>query len=504
MRRYNLIDEKWIPVRMLDGRHDTLGIAEILLRAKEIASIENASPLIVASLHRFLLALLYRAIEGPTDFEHAKILFKEGFPKEKIKSYLEKWHERFWLFDENYPFFQIPTFEPREWRAWTTLFAENNADNAKVLFDHIDVGRPGGIPEAKAACGILATQTFALSCGKSELSHTGTAPSATAVMVLPIGSNLEETLLFSLIDENREILKRDVPIWERDPETINSLKSGQAREINGIADLYTWRSRSIRLKSDLVDGIENVAFASGVNYTKTELVDPMLAYRSDDKHGRLPILFGERGLWRDFDSLLPDDSKLGPQVIEHAIRLTRHIPQRFPQSILVLGQSNNKAKVEFWRMERFVIPKALIGEKMIRSDIKRLLDIAKDMQSILWRVCQTFATHLLSHGERKPEKKDINSFIKQMACEDLYWSTMEAQFHSVLESFTLEKDYDEIELGWRDAVKNALTNSWNQHKASVSYTDAWELRAIVKADYLLIRELQKNSNSTKNAHKESR
>lgn len=185
MSRFNLIDEKWIPVRYRNGERDELGIRDTLLRAKEIATIEDASPLVVAALHRFLLAVLYRALEGPTDIDQAKALFRDGLPGEKIVAYLEKWRGRFWLLDEEYPFGQIPTFEPKTWRAWTVLAAEHNADNAKVLFDHVDVEAPGTVSTAEAARWILATQTFSVSCGKSELSHTGTAPSATAAMVLP-------------------------------------------------------------------------------------------------------------------------------------------------------------------------------------------------------------------------------------------------------------------------------------------------------------------------------
>lgn len=104
MRRYNLIDEKWIPVRFPDGRLDELGIRETLLRSKEIAVIEDPSPFVVASLYRFLLAILYRTLEGPTDIDKAKDLFKNGLPADRITAYLEKWRDRFWLFDEQFPF----------------------------------------------------------------------------------------------------------------------------------------------------------------------------------------------------------------------------------------------------------------------------------------------------------------------------------------------------------------------------------------------------------------
>lgn len=57
MSRFNLIDEQWIPVRFPDGSRAEMGIQDALLRAREIASIEDPSPLVVAALHRFLLAV---------------------------------------------------------------------------------------------------------------------------------------------------------------------------------------------------------------------------------------------------------------------------------------------------------------------------------------------------------------------------------------------------------------------------------------------------------------
>ena len=53
MSRFNLIDERWIPVRYPNGERDELGIRDALLRSKEIATIEDASPLVVAALYRF-------------------------------------------------------------------------------------------------------------------------------------------------------------------------------------------------------------------------------------------------------------------------------------------------------------------------------------------------------------------------------------------------------------------------------------------------------------------
>lgn len=490
MSRFNLIDEKWIPVRFPDGSRDELGIRDALLRAKEIAAIEDPSPLVVAALHRFLLAVLYRALEGPTDIDQAKVLFKEGIRSEKITSYLEKWRDRFWLFDEKYPFGQIPTFEPKAWRAWTVLAAEHNADNAKVLFDHVDVEAPGTISEGATSRWILATQTFSVSCGKSELSHTGTAPSATAAIAIPLGRDLQDTLLLSLVPQNREVTAADLPLWERSPELVERLKEGIERAASGLADRYTWRTRSIRLETSRSGRIEKLAFASGVGNSSVDQTDPMLGYRIHDTRGKLPIQFRERGLWRDFDSLLPDESHLAPKVIEHATALTRTNLDRFPRSVMVLGQANNKAKIEYWRMERFVLPEALAGVRFIRTEIRQLLSDAEDAQKSLWLACRSFARELMGHGEREPTGKDISGFVEQMPVNSWYWSTLESRFHAVLDQYTLDCDSDDIRCQWLKSVRDALKKAWDQHRASVSMGDAWAIRALAKAEGAVLRKLR--------------
>lgn len=480
--RFNLIDEAWIPVRKLGGARVELGIRDVLLQAKDIAVIEDPSPLVTASLHRFLLAVLYRALEGPADIDQAKSLFKSGLPVNKIGDYLERWRDRFWLFDDKYPFFQIPDFEPKIWRAWTVLAAEHNADNAKVLFDHVDVTRPDAVSPAAAARWLLATQAFSVSAGKSELSHTGTAPSATAAMILPLCHQLEDTLLLNLVPQNRAVLANDLPVWERNPEPVERLKAGVERNIAGYADRYTWRTRSIRLRGEADGSVSTLAFASGVENATKASIDPMLGYRIDDKNGKLPIQFRERGLWRDFDSLLPDNMKLAPEVIEHATALTRFDRTRFPRSVMVLGQSNNKAKIEFWRLERFALPEALLGERTIRSEIHQLLTDAEANQQALWRACKSFARDLLSRGEREPDGKDLSRFVEQMPVSAAYWSTLEARFHDVLCSYALDSDPDAIRLGWLKTVRKTLRDAWQRHAASVSTSDAWAIRALVRAE----------------------
>lgn len=487
--RFNLIDEPWIPVQRPDGTRCELGIRDTLLQAEEIAAIQDGSPLVVAALHRLLLAVLYRALQGPTDGTQAKAWFQTGWPIERVEHYLQGWRDRFWLLHPRYPFAQIPDFEPKAWRAWTVLAAEHNADNAKVLFDHVDVTRAGGIASAHAARWLLAAQTFSVSAGKSELAHTGTAPSAKAAMALPVGQHLRDTLSFMLVPQSRVVIERDLALWERKPEAISSLKNECARPVDGYADRYTWRTRSIRLRADDRCRVTEVAFASGVDAQAENQGDPMVAYRIDKERGRLPIILRERGLWREFDSLLPDAEDLAPQVVVNAIFLARGVPERFPRGLLVLGQANDKAKIEYWRMEQFHLPEALRGDRSVRKEVHDLLAEAEDVQTSLWKACAAFARAVLSRGPREPDTKDIRGFVSQMPAIGAYWSRLEARFQAVLRDYTEARHWEDIRWSWLNDLRHALNATWDEFTASVDSGDAWAIRALIRAE----REVRQRS-----------
>lgn len=526
MSKYNLIDEPWIPVLDRSRNRKELGILETLTTAENIDSIEDSSPLVTAALYRFLLAVLYRALEGPCDIDEAKKYFREGLPKDKIMEYLNNWHDRFWLFNEKYPFGQIPDFTPKTWRLWTALAVEHNADNAKVLFDHINVSASGSISCAAASRWLLATQTFSVSTGKSELAHTGTSPSAGAFMAIPVGKTLADTLLFCLVPQNREVMQSDLPFWEKEPESLEYLiktikvrdkKTGKdknraiERKAIGFVDLYAWRSRSIRFKNDNTDGVSAIAFASGVGYEDSGVIDPMLAYAIVDvkdtetkeitkKKGTVHL--GDRGIWRDFDSLLPDTTQLAPKVIDNMLSLTRNSPEKMADSVIVLGQKYNppRPNIVFWRMERFTLPKVVKDDRYIRGDIHSYLEEAKNANIALYKSCAKYAESLLSRGDRKPEKNDVRNFIDQMPSLPHYWSTLEAKFHEVLRDYTLEKNSDDIHHDWLVAVRNALSDAWKLHQDSIAGGDAWAIRAMVKADGIIqtrIGELNKSIQSLK-------
>jgi CRISPR system Cascade subunit CasA len=489
MSRFNLIDEKWIPVRFPDGRRDELGICNTLLRSKEIAAIEDPSPLVVAALHRFLLAVLYRALEGPIDINHAKTLFKEGLPHKKITAYLEKWRDRFWLFDAQYPFGQNPNVPKDQIEPWTKLTAEYNATSNKVLFDHTNTKKPGAREPKECVRWLLTTMSFSIAGGRGYYP----SPSPNAMMCIPLGRNLYETLCYNSVPyPNRDVMMGDSALWEREPKV---LPLGISKQIaSGYADLYTWQSRMILFEEHSTGEISHMRFVAGQGFENpSRAPDPMQPYKTDIARGKLPVQFREdRGTWRDFDSLLPDDADLAPLTVQNALRLAGKKAGSMPESVLVLGLRYEppSANVDFWRMERFALPEALLGDRFIRTEIRQLLTVAEESQKSLWAACSSFARDSLSRGDRKPVRDDIKGFVKQMPISSWYWTTLESRFHEILREYALERDFEDIRCQWLKSVRETLQGAWEQHRVTVCIGDAWAIRALVKAERLVRRKVK--------------
>lgn len=443
MSKFNLIDEKWIPVRLPNGNHDELGVRDTLLRCKEITAIEDPSPLVVAALHRFLLAVLYRALEGPTEIEQVKDLFRDGLPGERIIKYMEKWRDRFWLFDEKYPFGQNPKVPKDEIEPWTKLTPEYNATSNKVLFDHTSTKKPGSREPKECARWLLSTMNFSISGGRGYYP----SPSPNAMMCIPLGRNLFETLCYNLVPyPNRDVVACDLALWESEPE---GLPMGNPKEfIKGYANLYTWQSRMVLLEDQPTGEVSCMRFVAGKGFENPlKTPDPMQPFKIDKKSGKSPVQFRkDRGTWRDFDSLLPDSTDFAPLTLQNALRLVGKNAQKIPRSLMVLGLRYEppSANVDFWRMERFVLPEVLAEDRFIRTEIRQLLTDAEDAQKALWMACRSFARDLLSRGEREPTGKDISGFVDQMSVNTFYWSTLESHFHEILLEYTCGSDSDQI------------------------------------------------------------
>lgn len=121
-REFNLLDEPWVRVMRPDCSVEEVSLAEALLNAHECVDLAGEMPTQDAAVLRVLLALLFAVFarvdaEGreaplakPKDaITRWRALWElDRFPEKPLHDYFARWHDRFWLFDPDHPFFQVP------------------------------------------------------------------------------------------------------------------------------------------------------------------------------------------------------------------------------------------------------------------------------------------------------------------------------------------------------------------------------------------------------------
>lgn len=103
---YNLLDEPWIPVRLVDGTITDVGLLELLRRTTDIADLACELPTQSIAIQRLILAIAYR-VATPRDARDWARQWDEGAPTEQMIEYLERWRDRFYLFGGRFPFMQV-------------------------------------------------------------------------------------------------------------------------------------------------------------------------------------------------------------------------------------------------------------------------------------------------------------------------------------------------------------------------------------------------------------
>ncbi|MEW5826365.1 MAG: type I-E CRISPR-associated protein Cse1/CasA [Candidatus Bipolaricaulota bacterium] len=495
MISFNLVDQPWIPVRRLNGKRDTLSLFDTLLECDGIWAIEDESPLVAAALHRFLLAVLHRALEGPATVDEAAEWFRDGFPGDHIATYLKRWGERFDLFDRSRPFFQVPGLDQvAKPKPWSFLLPEEGSGNTSPLFNdrlhHNHAEEPATCAEAARA--MLAYQTFVLG-GLIKVFLTSAPGSAVAQAALVIvqGANLRETLALNLVPY--VALDLDTPIWERDEVLLLDRMKGAPRErAAGFVQGYTWPYRSLLLvpATDTQPvRVEAVYVGAGVRLEASEAyrTDPMAAYRLIE-WGLMPIRFRPgRHFWRDFVALLPrtaTDQETAPGVVCHACDLYHVLGMRDrPPVLLVSGQSSDQAKIDLWRAELLALPSALLADRSVHGPIQQALLEAEAGGKCLSKATMTLAKTLLSRA-RSPTQQDARHLTQALPGKEAYWTALQAAFAAFLSSLTPDFDPDSVAMKWNAAVCRALHEAW-QCTAQAVGTNAAGLLALAAGERVL-------------------
>lgn len=481
MTSFNLIEEPWIPCTMRDGALEPLGVREVLTRAPHISEIRGDSPLVVAALHRLLLAVLYRnfPIESPGHW--ADLWRRQAWDTNVLGDYLERWRGRFDLFDTERPFYQVAGLDPAKGGSVARLMF--HADNNPVLFSHLSTSAPPELSPAEATR--LLTGFMAFDVGGTKTSEHGqesanAAPLNKGAVVLPRGGSLFETLMLNMcryvpeegdpwsFDRNQ-----DLPAWERD-EVIRP----EDRIPGGYIDLLTWQSRRIRLQPETTeDGttvVKSVVIMKGNQFPAGFTLhrkETMLAFsrnqkaRPDQDPWPVVTFSRNRALWRDSHTLMhsvQEDSQQ-PEVLNWVAELAAEnvLPSAAVLPIDVFGLNSTQSKIFFWRHERLPLPVRYLEEPALADSLRTALELTERTARALAAIVKQMAQAVLAPDQRKPDSKQVNALVDHLGAEPAYWSRLEGPFKLFIQELAQDRneygEYGDRTLpAWKTTLQNTL------------------------------------------------
>jgi CRISPR system Cascade subunit CasA len=470
-----------------------LGLRDTLVHAHELRDLHGESPLVTASLHRLLLAVVHRVFDGPQDWEAWEALWNLGrWGEQQIDGYLDQWHDRFSLFDPEHPFYQYEAASERidEPGPINRLIHEMAHGNVATLFDHHIEDEEPALTAAEAARALLAIQGFGLGgFGMGRLSHTD-APCTGGVVFLVQGDTLFETLALNLLRYPDETLpgradEEDCPVWEMDdpftPERSVPL---------GYLDYLTWQNRRILFFPETMNGEVVVRYMTEAPALrlKKDIMDPMQHYRDKGRGGPRPLSFREgRGLWRDSAALLQLNAEgfRPPRTFDWLANLVYEgcLDPHQTRRYLAMGMSKSRAKVNFYRSEQMPLPLAYLREERLVARLTKALDMAEDVARQLWGAARTLATLILSPGAdreegRKPAREDLDRLTSQWAVERHYWARLETPFLATMEA--LPDDADAALTDWQRTLNRAAWEAFDRVTDQVVH-DPQKLKAVVRS-----------------------
>lgn len=347
---FNLVKEPWIPVLMRDGTTRTLSLDEVFAEAPGIARVVGESPTITVAIEGILQAILRRAL--PEYLSEDPQLVIEAVSEhwnywdsaaEQTSQYLEKWKDRFNLFDEKDPFFQAAELEKLKGGhdSLNTLISEAPGDEAFLTMRRRAGLESLSFPEAARwlvnaqaydPSGIRGAAVGDRRAQGGRVYPTGPGWAALFGVIAPRTGTLHHDLLLATVPTGVGRLEydpqADLPVWERAPlnerpegvgdgtwetSTAKDIRSVR-REPKGPADLLTWPARRVRLVRE--EGrVVGVVLAAGdpIDPQNRFTVEPRAAWRYSKPQSRKfkttvympresPI---SSDFWRGIEALFP-------------------------------------------------------------------------------------------------------------------------------------------------------------------------------------------------------
>lgn len=342
---FNLLDEPWILTVDMDCQTAPLSLTDVFARAHELKALAGELPTQDVATLRLLLSIVYAVFTrvdengAPLEADYdalelwRRLWERQSFPLDVVESYLRRYHDRFWLFHPERPFWQVK-FDKENLPVNKNgiKLKPTEVDAPKFIGDISDGDKPnlfGGreqkynITFSEAARWLIHLNAFDVSPagnpGKNPKTVKGFGHPwpADIGLVWISGNTLFETLMLNLVLlNNQDYWPEGNAWWETKlPCTnANDLERIDTFVPQSIIELMSMQYRyvTLRREGNFVVGYD---LWSGVkfdnDYVFTEQMTPWaISKRNDMRYPRKNN--PSRLMWRDFATFVPykahDDS----------------------------------------------------------------------------------------------------------------------------------------------------------------------------------------------------
>ncbi len=334
---FNLLEEPWIRLLRPDCRVEEVSLAEALYHAQDYRDLAGELPTQDFALLRLLLAVLH-GVFGRVDASGQpgeitspkeavlrwKSLWQLGhFPKKPIGDYLEKWHDRFWLFHPERPFWQVPEAAIGTEYSAAKLNGELAESGNKLrLFPAYAGAGKREMSYGQAARWLLYVNGFDDTSAKPKgkgLPSTGAGWLGKLGLIQAQGKNLFETLMLNLtlLQDGNKLWGKGCPCWE-----LPERRGGERIQIplpDNPAALLTLQSRRLLLYREEGDKVTGYSLLGGDFFPRENaLAEQMTVWRTSQEKKDGPIVYlpkrhdPAKQFWREFPAVFSQTADTRP------------------------------------------------------------------------------------------------------------------------------------------------------------------------------------------------
>lgn len=397
MGRYNLLDEKWITVLRKDsGKTENVSLLTLFEHAGENRALAGEMEVQNFAILRVLLAVLTTVftrvdatgeayewlqldnsdkliVEEAVDEDYVddytdaledtwKSIWKSHCFPAVVCQYLKAWHDRFYLLDDKYPFFQVTkkdlTYRFLSGERNSALEAKNfsgkkinrmisESDHKEAIFTPVVGEGKNSMTEAELARWLITMHGYVGTADKVKFPKENNKKDSKGWLydmggIYMEGDDIFETLwlntmLYHTEDDVRYTISPQSPSWEDEPITrLDAILAG--KPITNLAYLYTAWSRAVYIPVDWT--MEKDVSVGAVKITEIDrengFIEPMTLWNyntgGEHKNNFMPKPYEPmQALWHSFGLLIPEKGNAKakrPAIIDYYHRIASFIDNR--------------------------------------------------------------------------------------------------------------------------------------------------------------------------------